>query len=61
MLQLTNALAVTGGYQLMWLDGLALAPEQIPITSLVAPGSAGVNTQGELLFHGATVGLMLTY
>jgi hypothetical protein len=61
VLQLTNSLAVTGGYQVLWLDGLALAPEQLPVTSLLAPGSAAVNTDGELLFHGAMVGLQLTY
>jgi hypothetical protein len=61
VLQLTNSLAVTGGYQLMWLDGVALAPEQIPITSLVAPGAATIDTQGQVFFHGASVGMMLTF
>ena len=61
VLNLTNSLAVTGGYQALWLDGLALAPEQVPVTSVIAPGTAGLNTNGDLLFHGFTAGIQWTY
>jgi hypothetical protein len=61
VLQLTPCLAVTGGYRALWLDGLALAPEQVPATSFYSPGSAVLNTKGELLFHGASVGLQLCF
>jgi hypothetical protein len=61
VVQLTPGLSVIGGYQLLWLDGLALAPEQIPVTNLTAPGSAVLDDHGELFFHGATVGLQLTF
>jgi hypothetical protein len=61
VVQLTPACAVYGGYQVLWLDGLALAPDQIPYTSLVAPGSATLHEDGELYFHGATVGVQLTF
>ena len=54
-------LSVTGGYQLLWLDGVALAPDQIPVTSMLAPGSAALDTGGTVLFHGATVGLVATF
>ena len=59
--QLTDSWSVFGGYQALWLDGLALAPEQIPVTDLSAPGSAALNTDGELFFHGATVGLQFAF
>jgi hypothetical protein len=61
VVQLSPGWAVFGGYQLLWLDGLALAPEQIPVTNLTAPGSAVLDDDGELFFHGATVGVELTF
>ncbi len=59
--QLTNGWSVVGGYQLLYLDGLALAPEQVPVTSVLAPGAASLNTDGDLLFHGGVVGLQFTF
>ncbi|MDG2383640.1 MAG: BBP7 family outer membrane beta-barrel protein [Pirellulaceae bacterium] len=53
--------SVIGGYQVMFLDGIALAPDQIPVTDLIAPGSAVLDTGGTLYFHGATVGLQATF
>ena len=61
VIQLTSGWSVYGGYQVMWLDGLALAPEQIPVTNMIAPGSARLDDDGELLFHGGVVGLQLTF
>ncbi len=54
-------LYATGGYAFMLLDGLALAPDQIPHTNLVPPATATLDTGGTLYFHGATVGLMGTF
>ena len=51
----------TGGYAFMLLDGLALAPDQLPHTNMVVPTSATLDTGGTLYFHGATVGLMGTF
>lgn len=44
------------GYQALWLDGVALAPNQIAVTD-IAEQSGGITTDGYLLFHGATIGL----
>jgi hypothetical protein len=54
-------LAVRGGYQLMWLEGVALAPEQIPVNNLIAPAIAAVDTSGGLFLDGATVGFVVQY
>ncbi len=58
---LGGGFSVIGGYQLMFLDGIALAPDQIAVTDLIAPGSAVLDTGGTLYFHGATVGLQATF
>jgi hypothetical protein len=56
----TDHLAVRGGYQVMWLTGLALAPAQIPATDFGA-GQAGVDTSGSLFCQGANAGLELVW
>lgn len=57
---LTSNLSVVGGYQALWLDGVALAPDQLSTTSLVTPIAAGIDT-GTVFFHGATIGLQATF
>lgn len=51
-LRITEHCALRGGYQVMWLEGVALAME-----SLVAPPEA----TGDVFFHGATAGLELRF
>ncbi len=46
--EITDNFAVRGGYQLLWLEGLAIAERQPPANSL--------DTRGGLFYHGATVG-----
>ena len=58
--QLTRHLALRGGYQVMWLTSVALAPNQIPATDFLA-AQAGVNTSGTLFCHGANAGLELAW
>jgi hypothetical protein len=58
---LVGGLSVTAGYTAMWLDGLALAPDQIPVSSLNAPAWAWLDTGGTLLMHGAVVGLEASF
>ena len=53
--------AVRAGYNLMWLEGVALAPPQIPVNNLIAPGTSGIDTGSGLFFHGASVGLVATW
>jgi hypothetical protein len=44
------------GYQALWLEGVALAPDQLPVTDVTVP-FALVDTSGDVFFHGGFVGL----
>lgn len=58
--QITDRLAATAGYQAIWLDGVALAPAQIDQTVTIPLDIVvvrGVNCDGGVFYHGATVGL----
>lgn len=59
--QVTNALALRAGYEVIWLEGVALAPGQIQETSVdlvpKAVHAIGVNCNSGAFYHGATVGL----
>jgi len=52
--------AVRGGYQLLWIDGVALASDAAAQTN---PGNGGavIDTNGQLFYHGATVALEFTW
>ncbi|HYW79270.1 MAG TPA: BBP7 family outer membrane beta-barrel protein [Thermoguttaceae bacterium] len=64
--QISNRWTARFGYQVMWIDGLALAPDQISSTNTVPPvgalpgntyaGTANLRTNGTSLYHGAHVG-----
>jgi hypothetical protein len=56
---LTDRFAVRGGYQVMWLEGVALAAEQIAVTDW--GNLRGVDTSGSPFYHGAYVEAMLTW
>jgi hypothetical protein len=58
--QLTRCLALTVGYQLLWVDGLALAPEQLDFTTEPHSG-AGIEDDGDLFFHGGYVGFRILF
>ena len=61
--QLTKGLALKAGYEVLWLDGVALAPGQIQET-LTTPTSVtalGVNCRSSALFQGGTVGLEYSF
>jgi hypothetical protein len=55
---LTEDLAVRAGYQVLWIDGVALAPDQMAVSDLVAR-TATVETSS-LFYHGAFVGLEIS-
>jgi hypothetical protein len=63
--KITNALTLKIGYEVLWLAGVALAPGQIQDTySAFAPVSVtslGVNSDSDVLFHGATAGLEFSF
>lgn len=53
--------AIQGGYQLMWFEGVALAPDQIPSTDLFGVGGGTtVDVGGSPFFHGAFAGITIT-
>jgi hypothetical protein len=54
--QLTRVLTVRGGYNLMWIAGVALAPDQLDFTDLPSSGTA-LDRGGGIFLHGANVGL----
>jgi hypothetical protein len=51
----TRSVGISGGYQLLWIDGVALASEQVNVTSSLT--GQGVNTTGDVFYHGALVSL----
>jgi hypothetical protein len=55
--QLNNVWSIRGGYQLLWLTGLALSSKQFPHVSHHFIPDAQVVTDGSLFLHGALVGL----
>lgn len=57
---LTRCLALTAGYQLLWVDGLALAPEQLDYTNTPTSGTR-VDADGDLFFNGGYVGIRFTH
>jgi hypothetical protein len=54
--EFTNHWALRGGYNLMWIEGVALAPDQLDFTNEPDSGSRLV-ADGGVLFHGANVGI----
>jgi len=54
--QVTKVWSVIGGYNVLWLDGLALAPDQLDFTFASDSGTA-LNHNGGAFFHGASVGV----
>ncbi len=52
----TANLAIRGGYQLLWLDGVATGPGAIA-TATANSSQAGINSTNNVFFHGATAGV----
>jgi hypothetical protein len=50
-----------GGYQMMYVDGVALASRQISSTDLLATQFAAIETAGSVLYHGANVGVEFSW
>jgi hypothetical protein len=48
--------AVRGGYQLLWVEGAALATNQLAVSNPLT-GTAAVDTNATAFYHGAFVGL----
>jgi hypothetical protein len=53
--QLTDHLAMRGGYRLLWIDGVALASDQLSVSDFA--NNAGLHGSGDAFYHGAFAGL----
>ncbi len=58
IVQVTSHLSIRGGYQVMWLDGVAIAGDQVNSVSL---DNAKPYLGGTLLYHGAFAGLEFAF
>ena len=57
--RLSNHVAIRGGYQVMGLYGVATAPRQFASSSFLS--GSGISNNDNVIFHGATLQLELTY
>lgn len=58
---LTKHISIGGGYQVMWLDNLALASDAAAITKQVPGGTASPVPEGRLFYNGALAAMELTW
>ena len=54
--QLTKTWNVRAGYNLLWIEGVALAPNQLDFSYTPTSGSQ-LNNEGGVFYHGASIGL----
>jgi hypothetical protein len=51
--------AVHGGYQILWIENAAMAPDQVPVTNFATHN--GINANGDPLYLGALTGVDITW
>ncbi|MFM8415318.1 MAG: BBP7 family outer membrane beta-barrel protein [Planctomycetota bacterium] len=54
--RITDVWGIRAGYSLLWLEGLALAPDQFDFSTNAGAGTQLVNSSG-IFYHGANLGL----
>ena len=54
--QLTDAWGVRAGYNLIWVEGVALAPDQLDFSAQIPAGNQ-LSSNGGLFLHGVNVGV----
>lgn len=59
--RLTNVWNLRAGYNVMWIGGLALAPDQLDFNFAAAQGGNQLNNSGGMLLHGFNVGVEARY
>lgn len=60
--QLTSHIAIQGGYQILWLDNVAIAADSAANTTQIVGGtSSPVDPDDRLWYHGATAGFVVTW
>ena len=52
--------SVIGGYKVMWLDSIALAPNQLAVSN-IATGVSTLDTNSRPIYHGFTVAAELVW
>ena len=55
--RLTDVWGLRAGYSVMWIEGLALAPDQLDFAFATSPSGNQLHHGGGMLLHGANVGL----
>jgi hypothetical protein len=63
--QVTKGLVLKAGYEVIWLQGVALAPGQVQETEIdthiIAAQALGINCNSGMIYHGATAGLEYSF
>ena len=59
--QLSKHLALRGGYQLLWIDELALATNNAVNAAATGSTAAGIKTNGSVFYQGATAAMEFTW
>jgi hypothetical protein len=57
--QWSDHIALRGGYQVLWVDGVSLASDQLPAIDVV--NASGIDTTGDAFYHGAMMSVDFTW
>ncbi len=55
--RINDVWSVKAGYSVMWIEGLALAPDQLDFNFAVNPSGNTLTSDGGMFIHGANIGL----
>ena len=55
--RLTNVWNLRAGYNVIWIEGLALAPDQLDFNFATTPSGNQLHNDGGMFLHGVNVGL----
>ncbi|MCC6127198.1 MAG: hypothetical protein IT426_19725 [Pirellulales bacterium] len=58
---LSESIAVRLGYQAMWLQGVALAVDQLEMPATIGPPGWNPDAKGSLFYHGAYLGVEISF
>lgn len=58
--QITNHIALRGGYQMLWIDHVALASDQAAAAT-AASNNRGIDNHGHVFYHGALAGVSVMW
>jgi hypothetical protein len=58
--KISDHISLQGGYQLLWIQGVAVAGDQLAVMHQ-STTKDGINSAGGAFFHGATAGLSFTW